>query len=223
MTFVSGPNDAPGRFITFEGGEGSGKTTQIKLLCDFLEENGVAVAKTREPGGTPGAEAIRDLLVRGDAGRWDAESEGLLHFAARRDHVERMIRPALASGVWVVSDRFADSTMAYQGYAHGLGRDWVSNLHELVLGDFAPDLTLVLDIPVDAGLDRANVRGGEENRYELLGPAFHQSVRDGFLDIARREPGRCVVIAATETRDMVAQAIRDTVAERLGLPTTAIV
>lgn len=220
MTEKADPNTRRGRFITFEGGEGAGKSTQIKLLCEHLEKRGIAFAKTREPGGTPGAEAIRGLLVQGDTDRWDAESEALLHYAARRDHVERMIHPALDAGIWVVSDRFADSTMAYQGYAHGLGREWVGRLHDLVLGDFAPDLTIVLDVPVAAGLARAGKRGGDETRYERLGTAFHQAVRDGFLDIARREPARCVVIDSRDPPATVAGAVRKAVAERLGLHRT---
>lgn len=207
-----------GRFISFEGGEGSGKSTQINLLCDFLEGSDVTVVRTREPGGTPAAESVRALLVEGDTDRWDPEAEGLLHYAARRDHVERLIRPAIEAGSWVVSDRFADSTMAYQGYAHGLGRDWVERLHELVLGSFRPDLTVILDIPVEAGLARAGRRGGTEDRYERLGPAFHGAVRDGFRDIARREPDRCVLIDAGRPLDEVAAAVRGAVAERFGIP-----
>ena len=155
---------AAARFITFEGGEGAGKTTHVKRLADALTTAGIDVRTTREPGGAPGAEEIRDLLVTGETGRWDATSEALLHFAARRAHVEAMVRPALAAGRWVVCDRFADSTMAYQGYGHGLGRDAVETLYRVVLDDFAPDLTLILDVPVAVGLERAGGRDHAEDR-----------------------------------------------------------
>ena len=206
-------NRQRGRFISFEGGEGAGKSTQIRLLVDALAARGLDVIATREPGGSPGAEEIRRLLVSGDPGRWDGVTEALLHFAARRDHLARTIWPALDAGRWVVTDRFADSTMAYQGYGHGLGREPIERLYAVAVGDFAPDLTLILDIPVEAGLDRTQGRTGGEDRYERMDREFHRRLRDGFLDIAAREPGRCVVIDAARPveavqADMLATVLR---------------
>ncbi|MHB1217436.1 MAG: dTMP kinase [Alphaproteobacteria bacterium] len=209
---------ARGRFITFEGGEGAGKSTQLRLLADALAASGVDVVATREPGGSPGAEEIRTLLVTGEPGRWDAETEALLHFAARRDHLTRTVWPALDRGAWVLSDRFADSTMAYQGYAQGLGRERVADLYRLVVGDFAPDLTLVLDVPAERGLERAGARAGNETRYERMGGAFHARLRAAFLDIAQREPRRCVVIDGSGAADSVAGLILRAVREKLGQP-----
>ncbi len=204
-----------GRFVTFEGGEGAGKSTNLRMLVEALEAAGQKVVATREPGGSPGAEEVRRLLVEGTVERWDRVSEALLHYAARRDHVERLIRPALERGEWVVSDRFADSTMAYQGYGHELGRAPIEALHTLVLGDLKPDLTLILDLPVETGLARAGSRAGNETRYERMTDGFHQRLRDGFLDIARREPNRCVVIDATQDAAAVQAVIREIVSTRL--------
>lgn len=209
-----------GRFVTFEGGEGAGKSTNLRILAEALEAAGRTVVATREPGGSQGAEEVRKLLVEGAVDRWDRMSEALLHYAARRDHVERLIRPALERGDWVISDRFSDSTMAYQGYGHGLGRETIEQLHTLTVGNLKPDLTLILDLPVETGLARAGSRGDNETRYERMADGFHQRLRDGFLDIARREPERCVVIDATNTVDAVQQAIRDVVADRLGVTWT---
>ncbi|WP_207478630.1 dTMP kinase [Arenibaculum pallidiluteum] len=206
-----------GRFITFEGGEGAGKTTQLRLLVEALGARGVTAVATREPGGSAGAEDIRRLLVEGGTGRWDGLTELLLHCAARRDHLLRTVLPALEAGKWVVSDRFADSSMAYQGYGHGVGRAAVEALHEIAIGDFRPDLTLVLDLPVEAGLARAASRGGAEDRYERMGVAFHERLRQGFLDIAAREPGRCAVIDAARGPEAVHRAVIAAVTERLGL------
>jgi dTMP kinase len=210
---------ARGRFITLEGGEGAGKSTQIRLLADALRRDGIAVTTTREPGGSPGAERIRALLVDGATDRWDAVSEALLHFAARHDHLLRAVWPALDRGDWVVSDRFADSTMAYQGYGLGLGREPIERLYAEAVGDFRPDLTLILDLPVEQGLARADARAamdeGSGTRYERMGVDFHRRLREGFLEIARREPRRCVVIDATPPVEAVAQAIMNAVRERL--------
>lgn len=203
-----------GYFITFEGGEGAGKSTQLARLCDVLHDRGHDVVGTREPGGSIGAEAIRELLVSGDTGRWDAMTETLLHFAARRDHYKRTIEPALARGAWVVCDRFADSTMAYQAYGLGIEASFVSGLYAQVLGDFAPDLTIILDMPVDQGLARAALRGGVD-RYERMDVEFHQRLRDGFLAIAEAEPKRCVVIDGTLDMDGVHDAVMMQVDERL--------
>ena len=205
-----------GLFITLEGGEGSGKSTQIQLLARALTAIGIETTVTREPGGAPGAEQIRTLLVNGDTGRWDPLSEALLHYAARREHLRHTILPALADGRWVLCDRFADSTMAYQGYGHGLGREVITALHTAVVGALAPDLTLILDLPVEAGLARAASRGGED-RYERMDKTFHQRLREGFLDIARHEPGRCVIIDAGEAAERVQSAIRSVVRDRLGM------
>lgn len=203
-----------GKFITMEGGEGAGKTTQCARLAAYLEGKDIEVTITREPGGTPGALALRELLVTGDGDRWDPVSEALLMYAARRDHVERLIKPALAKGQWVLCDRFSDSTMAYQGYAKALGRDWVSALDGLAMDGFKPDLTLLLDMPSDMGLGRAAVRGGPD-RFEKLGARFHEDLRSAFLDIAKREPERIVVLDATGSQDAVAERIEKTVTRHL--------
>jgi len=214
------------RFVTLEGGEGAGKSTQIARLAQTLADSGIAVTTTREPGGSPGADAIRALLVEGEPGRWDGETEALLHFAARRDHLVRTVWPALAKGSWVLCDRFADSTMAYQGYGHGLDRGVIETLYRLTVGDFAPHLTLILDLPVEAGLARAAARqgsagagggGSAEDRYERMAREFHERLRAGFLDIAQREPERCAVIDAARDADTVAADIRAIVAGRLGV------
>lgn len=196
-----------GRFITFEGGEGSGKSTQIKRLAAALEGRGIAFDVTREPGGTEGAEAIRQLLVSGATGRWDAATETLLHVAARRDHVEKRIRPALAAGRWVLCDRFIDSTVAYQGGGHGFDLAVIRQLHDLIIPDIRPDLTLVLDVPVDVGLGRAGARAGGEDRYEQMALGFHERVRDAFREIAGQEPDRCRLIDATRPEERVADAV----------------
>lgn len=210
---------ARGCFITLEGGDGAGKSTQARRLVERLTTEGPRALATREPGGSPGAEAIRDLLVSGPADRWDGMTEALLMFAARRDHWVKTIAPALEQGTWVVSDRFTDSTQAYQGYGHGLGTETISALDRLVLGDVEPDLTLVLDLPVATGLGRAAHRGvatsAEDNRFERMGQGFHQRLRDGFLAIARRDAHRCVVIDATQPIDTVTEKIWQTVATRL--------
>lgn len=213
---------AHGRFITLEGGEGAGKSTQARHLADGLRRHGVAVLTTREPGGAPGAEEIRRLLVEGRPERWDAMTEALLHFAARREHLRTTIRPALERGIWVVSDRFTDSTMAYQGYGHGLGPHTVRALQALAIGGFKPDLTIILDLPVELGLARAMTRPGAENRaetrYERMDRAFHERLREGFRAIAQAEPERCVLLDATAPESQVAAAVIAAVAQRIGLP-----
>ncbi len=204
-----------GRFITFEGGEGAGKSTQVARLAETLRRRGLEVVTTREPGGAPGAEQIRRLLVEGEVGRWDAMSEALLNFAARRDHLVNTVWPALAAGRWVLSDRFADSTLAYQGYGHGLPIARIEALYAMTVGEFTPDLTLILDLPVEEGLKRAAGRGGAEDRYERMGHDFHQRLRRGFLDIARRHPERCAVIPALGSPDNVQAAVLAAVEGRL--------
>jgi dTMP kinase len=208
---------ARGRFITIEGGEGAGKSTQTLRLVFALEQTGLKVMRTREPGGAPGAEDIRKLLVAGEPGRWLPTTEALLHFAARIEHVERLIKPALAAGTWVVSDRFFDSTMAYQGYGHRLGADFVSRLRRLTLGTFRPDLTIILDLPAERGLARTRTRGGTEDRYERMDLAFHRRLRNGFLAIARSEPRRCVVVSARAPEEQVWKRLREVVRTRMRL------
>jgi dTMP kinase len=206
-----------GRFITFEGGEGAGKSTHVRLLAEALRAADLSVVETREPGGSPGAEEIRELLVHGAVARWDPVSEALLHFAARRDHVARVIAPALAAGDWVLSDRFADSTMAYQGYGHRLGREVIEQLYALAVGDLAPELTVILDLPVEDGLARAGSRNSGGTRYENMDRAFHDRLRKGFLAIAEREPKRCVVIDGSESVEAVHRAVKEAVRDRLGV------
>jgi dTMP kinase len=207
--------EARGCFITMEGGEGAGKSTQCRLLREALERNGHTVVGTREPGGSPGAEEIRRLLVDGDIDRWDAMTETLLLLAARRDHVRHVIRPALRRGDWVVCDRFSDSTLAYQGHGHGLDRAMLRDLSARVLDEFSPDATLILDISIDAGLARATTRDGGEDRYERMDRAFHERLRQGFLDIARQEPDRCIVIDASAGAATVQAAIAAAITARL--------
>jgi dTMP kinase len=205
----------PGKFITLEGGEGGGKSTQIARLKQALEGAGVTVIITREPGGTPAGERIRGLLVEGEPGSLSPMSEALLHFAQRAEHLERVIKPALARGAWVISDRFADSTMAYQGYGHRLGRKPIEALYKLVCGSFRPSLTVILDVPVELGLERAASRRGNETRYERMDVAFHERLRKGFRDIARREKKRCVLVDASQGVDAVTADILAAVSRRL--------
>lgn len=204
-----------GRFITFEGGEGAGKSTQIALLKEALEKKDFPVLVTREPGGSPGGEDIRTLLVNGDTHRWEPLTEALLNYAARHEHLEKIICPALNAGTWVLCDRFSDSTMAYQGYGHDMNREIIRRLHRLVVGDLRPDLTLIMDLAVKEGLKRAHARGQGEDRYERMGEDFHERLRQGFLDIEKKDPGRCVLIDATGDIGAVAMAIRLEVADRL--------
>lgn len=205
---------APARFIVFEGGEGAGKSTQVQRLADALRARGEDVVTTREPGGSLGAEAIRALLVSGDAERWAPQTEALLINAARADHLDRTIRPALAKGQWVICDRFADSTMAYQGYGMGLDRGWLEELRKRVVGDTEPGLTLIFDLPVDVGLSRAVA----SQRYEKMGRAFHDALRAAFQDIAHAKDGRRrAIIDAGKDVDEVARQVFLTVAAFYGL------
>jgi len=202
-----------GKLITLEGGEGAGKSTQAHRLADALAASGLPVLRTREPGGAPGAERIRALLL--GHGPWDPLAEAMLHFAARREHVARTILPALEAGLWVVCDRFADSTLAYQGAGQGLTRDVWQRLCDLALGSLRPDLTLVLDLPVETGMSRASSRGGAD-RYESLGLDFHRRVRAAFLDIAAAEPTRCAIVDASRGADLVFADLSALVRSRLG-------
>jgi dTMP kinase len=187
------------------------------MLAAALERSGVEVKRTREPGGSAGGEAIRRLLLEGSEERWDAVAETLLFYAARRDHVERLIRPALEHGGWVLCDRFADSTLAYQSYGRGLPLAELKSLHRFALGNFAPDLTLILDLPVAEGLARAAKRTDAPDRFERLDHAFHERLREGFRHIAAAEPTRCILIDASGDRDTVHRVVLAAVGGRLGL------
>ena len=204
-----------GKFITLEGGEGVGKSTQIRRLIARLSDQGKEVVATREPGGSPGAESIRDLVLRGAADRWSPMTETLLMYASRRDHIERVITPALAAGKWVVCDRYADSTRAYQGAAGGVEPAFIAALEDHVLGDVRPDLTLIFDLDPKIGLARAVDRAGAEMRFESKGVAFHIRLRQAFLDIAALEPQRCAVIAAQGSLEAVEALVWSAVQDRL--------
>jgi dTMP kinase len=210
-----------GRFITLEGGDGTGKSTQVQRLAAALREKGLTVVTTREPGGSPGAEQIRKLVVEGEGGRWNPITETLLVYAARADHVARTIGPALARGEWVISDRFNDSTYAYQGAGRGVERETIRRIDAAVLDDFKPDMTLILDLPVEVGLARAGARArvarSTENRFENMGSDFQEQMRKTFLDIARRNPDRCRLIDASGSEDEVAAAIWAAVKSRFDL------
>ncbi|MBP7704444.1 MAG: dTMP kinase [Caulobacter sp.] len=204
-----------GIFITFEGGEGAGKSTQIRRLAERLRETGRDVVLTREPGGSPGAEEIRALLLNGETDRWSPLTEALLMNASRRDHIERVIAPALGRGAVVLCDRFADSTRAYQGAGGQVDPKVIEQLETAVVGDTRPDLTLIFDLPVEEGLRRALSRNGGEERFEAKGAAFHQRLRAAYLAIARSEAERCTVVDATGSLDEVADAVWAAVATRL--------
>lgn len=214
---------AQGIFITVEGGEGAGKTTQIKLLTQAFESDGFKVLATREPGGVENAEAIRNLLVTGEAERWDAVSEALLFYAARKELVRHQILPALSRGEVVICDRFADSSRVYQGIGKGLGDDFVCQLHRLVLGDFWPKLTLWLDMDARIGLERAAERAGAEMRFEALGQKFHEMVREGFRTLAEKELERICRIGAEQDVAAVHRDIIANVNARLGLALREVV
>lgn len=203
---------ARGRFVTMEGGEGAGKSTQARRLRAALEIAGHETVLTREPGGTPGAEALRRLLLSGEIA-WSLAAETLLHFAARTDHVEQVIRPALARGAWVVSDRYFDSTMVYQGFGQGADRPQIAGL-SAQLG-LVPDLTIVLDVPVEISLARLAHRAEAADRYERLGVDFFRRVRDGFREVARTDPARCVLVDAVGEPDATAAVVWAVVRDRL--------
>lgn len=206
-----------GKFITFEGGEGCGKSTQVSHLIQFLRAKGVKALPTREPGGSPGAELIRELHVTGEPDRWDALTETLLLFAARRDHLVRTIQPALQEGTWVICDRYVDSTKAYQGYGRGVDRAAIDTLHTMVAGSLRPDLTFVLDIDPEVGLKRTFERAhGLEDRFERMDINFHRRLRAGYLEIAKQNPARYVVVDADRSVDDVALEIQKHITERFG-------
>jgi dTMP kinase len=209
--------DTPARFITLEGGEGAGKSTQARRLADTLCARGIDSIVTREPGGSPGAEDIRKLLVEGEPGRWDGAVEAMLMFAARADHLAHTIRPALVRGQWVICDRFSDSTYAYQGVGRGVPLQRLREIQNVAIGDFSPDLTLILDLPVEAGMKRIGARTHAENRFEKFDQEFHERLRQFFRELAAREPERCVLIDASAPPERVSDAIWRAVADRLGI------
>ena len=202
-------------FITFEGIDGSGKSTQAKLLAAHLEQRGKSIVLTREPGGSPGAEEIRALVLEGAPDRWSAESEIMLFGAARRDHLEKTIEPALQNGQIVICDRFADSTRVYQGITRGDLREKVDALHKLMIGR-EPDLTFIIDMDPATGLARALARRGHEERFEEFGASMQEKMRAGFLDLAREFPARCVVIDGNRAIEPVSEEIIRITMERLG-------
>lgn len=209
---------ARGRFITLEGGEGAGKSTLAKGLAAALAKRGFEAVITREPGGTPNAEALRALLVEGEPGRWSPMAETLLLYAARDDHVRNLIAPALARGAWVICDRFHDSTRAYQGAAGGLPASKIAEIHAASLGEFLPDLTLIVDLDPAAGLARTRSRGEDPTRFERQPDAFHAALRQAFLDIAKAEPERCAVLDGAEPPQAVLDGALALIDERLGRP-----
>lgn len=206
-----------GRFITFEGGEGTGKSSHARDLAETLRAKGRSVVLTREPGGSPGAEEIRALLVTGGVGRWSASAETLLNYAARESHLSETIRPALARGDLVLCDRFMDSTRAYQGYAGEGDIALIETLEQQIVGATRPDLTLILDVDPELGLERARKRSGGEDRFEKKGLAFHRKLRAGFLAIAAQDPERCKIIDSSRPYEVVAQDIRRFVAPFAGV------
>jgi dTMP kinase len=194
------------RFITFEGIDGSGKSTQARRFADQLRGRGADVVLTREPGGSPGAEEIRQLVLTGDPDRWSAETEILLFTASRRDHLEKTIEPALEAGKTVISDRFADSTRVYQGATRGDLRSKVDRLHELMIGR-EPDLTFIIDMDPATALERGLARKSGEDRFEDFGLAFQETLRHGFLSLAHANPTRCILIDGNRTVDQIASEI----------------
>ena len=205
-----------GKFITFEGGEGCGKSTQCALLTGALQALGATVLQTREPGGTEGAERIRELLLKKEHS-WDAETEALLMFAARCDHVEKKIKPALARGEIVLSDRYVDSSMAYQGFARGLGEIYIETLFTLTCADILPDLTILLDIKPEDGLARAKARSNKPDNFEGQSLAFHKQVREGFLELAKSESSRIITIDASDSITLIHSQVVEAVNRRFGL------
>lgn len=203
-----------GKFITFEGGEGAGKSTQVRLLAKTLQERGLDVVQTREPGGAPQAELLRELLISGDTDRWSPSAEALLNYAARDDHLRATIRPALGRGAWVLCDRFSDSTRAYQGLAGEVGLDMIDAIDRQIVGTTRPDLTLIMNISPETGLQRAHDRG-DANRFENKGLAFHKRLQASFLQIAEAYPERCVVIEASGEIEDISNAIWEVVETRL--------
>ncbi len=208
------------RFITLEGGEGAGKSTQIRLLNEWLQNQSIATCLTREPGGSPEAEQIRDLVLKGATDRWTGMTEALLMTASRAEHVAKKVKPALAENRWVLCDRFFDSSIAYQGAGRGLGMERVRQLQTLALGDFKPDLTIILDLPVEIGLSRAiereSAKSDMEDRFERMDTSFHETLRSAFLSIANEDSDRCVVLNADSTPEKLQEEIRKVILHKFG-------
>ncbi|WP_025898954.1 dTMP kinase [Sneathiella glossodoripedis] len=204
-----------GKFITLEGGDGSGKSTQSRELAEFIKASGREVLLTREPGGAAGADEIRKLLLTGDPDRWDGAEETLLFYTARLNHLRLTVKPALAKGIWVISDRFADSTMAYQGYGNRLGPENVQKIHDVTVGSFEPDLTCILDLDVYEGLKRTHGRSHDEDRFERMDIEFHERMRKGFQAIAKENSHRCVLLDASGEPGVIQRELRRTVQDRL--------
>jgi dTMP kinase len=212
-----------GTFITFEGGEGAGKTTQVNALAEMLTNQGYKAITTREPGGTAEAEKIRDLIVQRESGNWTPMAECLLIFAARVMHVSKVIAPALSEGKIVICDRFTDSTRAYQGYGRGMGLEIIETLQSLTINDLEPDITFVMDIDAKAGLERSSRRLAaeslgikqSEDRFENMDMSFHEALRNGFLEIAKASPDRCRIIDATQDSEVIAEKVLNAVTEAL--------
>ncbi len=204
-------------FITFEGGEGSGKSTQIEILYRKLLLAEIDVVSYREPGGTNGAEEIRHLLMEGEGDRWNPITEALLMSAARADLVQRHILPQLEKGTWVLCDRFTDSTLAYQGYGHELGYDRIQELNHFTVGTLVPDLTFILEINSDVGLERTALRKTGINRFERYDVMFHRKVAEGYAEILKKNPDRCVAVNAFLDIDMISNFIYDTVKQRFNI------
>lgn len=207
-----------GKFITFEGGEGAGKSTQARLLERSLEERGINAVRTREPGGSPGAEEIRSLLVEGEPERWTALTETLLFLAARSDHIARLIKPSLESGKWVVCDRFSASTLVYQGIARGVGVDTVNTLQNAIPGMVFPDLTIILDVTPEIGLTRVGTRAEDvETRYEKFDGKFHETLRTAFRELSESQNHNCVLVDGGREPEIVADKIWQIVQKRFSL------
>jgi dTMP kinase len=206
-----------GKFITFEGGEGSGKSTQIRLLKDWLTQQGIDCITTYEPGGTVGADKVKAILTEGDTQQWDGISEVLLLYAARHDLITKIIQPALTQGTWVLCDRFSDSTFAYQGYGRGVDLNFIQNIHHLILGDFSPDLTLILDLDPAIGMERAKRRalakGSSIDRFERQDLSFHNRLAQGFKDLAQKGD-RYVLVDASQTLEPIQEDIQQIVQEQ---------
>ena len=223
---IAAPLAVPGRgrFITFEGGEGAGKSTQIRLLAERLDATGLRTVVTREPGGSPGAEIMRHLVLSGMGKLLGSATESLLFAAARADHVKLVIAPALEQGMWVLCDRFADSTRAYQGYAGEVDPKFLDALERVTIGNLKPDLTIILDLPIETGMRRAAERRGKgaPDRFESEAAGFHQKLRDAFRQIAEREPDRCVLIDAEGEPAIVAGRVWTALRDRLLTQTAAV-
>lgn len=211
---LDGPKPPPARFVTFEGGEGVGKSTQVKRLLAKLNHSTIQAIRTREPGGTPKAEAIRAFILQGRSESWGAGAEAVLFAAARLDHVNQLIAPTLESGKWVISDRFHDSTRAYQGLTGGVDDKLIRGLETLALNGHQPDLTIVLDMEPEEAFRRVSKRQDGADRFEKEDLEWHRRLRDAFLDIARRNPHRCVVVSASQHEDAVEMEIWRIVTDR---------